>query len=803
MPDTKTYSFQPRFSPPGDMAIGSWAWVDYLFNWGTRMDIPVYPSPARDLYLSELWRQEPVLSGAMAVVTDKMSGADWFIKGGKVNANRYATMLHNADTNGWAQFIALGYQDFLCTNRGTMIELGRKTKTADRGPVLGLQHLDSTRVAYTGNLKTPWVYLPEVDNPVEIKANQVIQIMSMPSGRERQRGSGFCAVERLRDTIGMMTGWLAHDRQMVGDLPPEAALIFEGMTLKQVQESYKSYIMRREAKMKGMGENEAKYPGFWMLGSNDPNNPVNVKTVPLKSTGSYNRTEVYDWWIKLIALELQQSVGQFWLIQHIGVTKAVEGIHYEMEKAKGPGRFARELEWQLNWRVLPANVRFEFDAQDDMQDQMHAEILGKQIDNLTKLAKLVAEDEDFGAAADIKEMAVEWGILPPEVGAETAPTVVGARLKQLAQQDAWIVRRDGSQNKVTPVLTNQVAEKFKEVAQVLEVAFAPFVQHKHRPGGADHDQSRHGRRMNVVQLAPAKEESGMLQKGDTVYRVHASYGNINGAKGYIRRNQEKHAQAGEQLEYFRHDGKYYVGVNVTDPIAPPITPTAPPPKPKPKPPKPSGPPQGDIPESLRINPDKSHWTYNKLTDHGDNPTVQQRAVVETLQELPYDHQRAIKEVGVWNTARLGKEFAGEEYPWYVSSDKYVVGQTHYSQKAIQVAAKTASFSFEGYDDVRDTTAHEAGHILLGGRSQVGRNVGLPQKSIRANQQLGSMYRSKISKGGKYAGTGFIRRYARTDKDEYAACTYSAYVTNNRALKAIDPQGWAIMNEYFDGQEYDS
>lgn len=468
----EVYSVQPRFRPTRNES--SWAWVEGLLNWGLRDDLPPYPTPARDLYLSRCWQIEPVLAGAIVTQTDRIATTEWYLRGGRNLAQKYARIFHQAEGGaGWARLITLLYQDYLTTNRGSMLELGRSDPNENSGPVLGLQHLDACRVMRTGNPEKPWRYLPEWGEGIDLWAENVIQICSQPSGRDHLRGSGLCAVERLRESIGLMVGWLTHDQQMLGNLPPEAIAIFNGLSFDKVQKSYEAYQARRKALLTQGRSTTPVYAGFWMMGSDNPSTPVDVKIVNLRRTDQYDRNLFYEWWIKLIALNLQASVSQFWLIQHPGATKAVEGIQMEMESGKGVGRWAQEFEWQVNWKVLPSGVRFYFDTQDDLQDQSHAEILGRNVNSLVQLASISdAYGEPLQTLDELRALAVEWGILPETAVSENLPTIVGQRLKELGEVTT-VVRCDLSTYELPPVLPSRWRERFLRVAEALEKAYSP------------------------------------------------------------------------------------------------------------------------------------------------------------------------------------------------------------------------------------------------------------------------------------------------------------------------------------------
>ena len=312
---------------------------------------------------------------------------------------------------------------------------------------------------------------------------------------------------------------------------------------------------------------------------------------------------------------------------------------------------------------------------------------------------------------------------------------------------------------------------------------------KHKPGGIDHDQSRHAGARSHAATTPAKEEQGMIYVNGQQYQAIASYGNTQAANKRLKKVRE---ETGLPVERVRHDGKYWIVMAQQGGPMPPE-----PPKPKPKPvPKPTTT-ESDIPEGLRINSGVNHWPEERMLNVGGTG-ARMTHVSDVMGSLPPEHQRVVKEVGVWNVGRLGKEFAGESYP-HSTGGKYVIGQASYTRRDIHVAARQGTL-FE----LSDTVAHEVGHQVLGRRiSQIGRNVGLPKKAKTTRSEMGKIYNSKMSKGGKLAGTGFIRKYARTSKEEYIASTYAGYVVNNKTLSRVDPQGWAAMNKFFDGQEYDT
>lgn len=159
----KIYTVQPRFKV-GDPA-GGWSVVDGIFRMGLGSDgytIPPYGTEVRDLYLSEAWRDEPMTAGAFSTWIEKAQTSEWKITGGRNNVRHYAGVLADADGGrGWTHHQGMVAGDYLWCDKGGFEELGRSSPKATVGRVLGIQHVDSTRLVKTGKLGAYWRYYPE------------------------------------------------------------------------------------------------------------------------------------------------------------------------------------------------------------------------------------------------------------------------------------------------------------------------------------------------------------------------------------------------------------------------------------------------------------------------------------------------------------------------------------------------------------------------------------------------------------------------------------------------------------------
>nr|NIR18148.1 hypothetical protein [Desulfobacterales bacterium] len=385
MPKQKVFSVQPRFKM-GD-PVGGWAWFSSFANWATT-ELPQYGSARRDIYTSCVWQQEPILAGIIGSFADKIAAMPYKVTGPRNLTIRTANTLHNAEKGqGFPYYISMGAIDWLSCDKGFFTEKGRGRPRSIKGPVLGIQQLDATRMVYM----TPedggpnqWVYFPQREDPIFFPEQNILQMIPSPTGRDRYRRNGLCAVSRLHDMAKLMVGYLTYHRERIGDLPPEIIAILNNMDWTKFESAYKRYKTQREQK-----ENHV-WPGVFWLGGSDPANPIDLSLHHMKTLPeSFSMMEWAELWVKTISVNVGQDVGEYWLIQHSGATKAMASIQDVKGKGKGPGRFVHEHELRMN-QVVASVCHFEYDRRDDEQDAARAEILAKNVNTLATLSTIGA-----------------------------------------------------------------------------------------------------------------------------------------------------------------------------------------------------------------------------------------------------------------------------------------------------------------------------------------------------------------------------------------------------------------------------
>jgi hypothetical protein len=347
--------------------------------------IPPYGMPERDVYISDFWRYEPILAGAVYSMSAKMSALSWIVSGPRLRAMKAAQLFARASHMGgqdWGGFLSCTAQDFYTTNNGVFWETARGTVgntgiiNALAGPLADLGHIDSLCCALTGNVDKPMIYnSEELGQQIRFLEGEFIHFASLPSARERHLGIGFCAVDRAYRAAKLLIGLHDYDEEKLSNLPPEGIASVTGLTMNEFMDALQMWRLQREK------DNSLTFPQvLWLIGS-QPNTEVKVSlqgfsTIP----ESFDRDKVMSHYISTLALCFGVDAREFWPISSGSLGTASESeIQHLKAKGKGPGEFISTTERMLNGE-LPIGVDFAFDTQDIEEDQNAATVAKAWVD---------------------------------------------------------------------------------------------------------------------------------------------------------------------------------------------------------------------------------------------------------------------------------------------------------------------------------------------------------------------------------------------------------------------------------------
>lgn len=349
-------------------------------------EAPKYGSSNRDEYLSNFWKTEPMLAGAVYSMSAKMGALSWSLTGVAEDAKKYATMLSQAaysfDGYDWGGFISATAEDFYTLDRGNWWEVARSGNYM-YGPPVALGHIDGLSCWPTGDVKYPVYYQSNVTGQqIKFRPGEYIHFASMPSPREEYYGLGFCAVSRALRAAKLLTGLRDYDEEKLANLPPEGVAAVTGLTMTEFKNAIKLWQSERRK------NNSLTFPQvLWLVGST-PQTKVGLDMIGFSQLPeSFERKDVVTQYINTLALDFGVDVREFWPVTGSSLGTASESeIQHMKAKGKGPGEFISIVERQLN-AEFPETVHFGFDTQDIGEDKIAAEVAKMWIDAYLPLTK--------------------------------------------------------------------------------------------------------------------------------------------------------------------------------------------------------------------------------------------------------------------------------------------------------------------------------------------------------------------------------------------------------------------------------
>ncbi len=371
--------------------------------------IPAWGNQGRGEKLREFARQEPILAGAVATMASKATALDWKIEGGRNRVRRYHDLLGEAeDGQGWSYFLDRLVQDYVTTDLGGVIELGREGKG---GPVSGIYNLDSTACSLTGNAQAPLKYAAKAGSSrtIPLLPGEFARVVDMPANDESKFGLGFCAVSRALKAAKVLMALYQYEEEQLNDLPPQGIAAITGMTAPEVQAAFERYRAARESK------EQLTFKGvLWLSATANALQPIDVKLTPFSTLPAhFDKQQAMTLYVYTLALDFGVDVREFWPASQTGATKAEAEIQHQKAKGKGFGRLLSDVERAVNWEVLPEGLSFAFDQQDSEDDLQRQQVHKEAVELVRRLWEPAMGTTDGIISTDeARRMLVEQGVLP-------------------------------------------------------------------------------------------------------------------------------------------------------------------------------------------------------------------------------------------------------------------------------------------------------------------------------------------------------------------------------------------------------
>lgn len=364
-------SFQRRAAQPTG---GVFRW--WFSHPDDHTGIETWWSPRRDSDLRDFWMLpgNDILQGAISSMVKWGTTLPWLLEGPKRRIPQFQTMLSDSEFGqGWAQLISKTLIDYYTQDKGATWELigaGQPDGPLE-GSVVGIAHLDSQFVQLTGDPIYPILFLnPKDGSAHKIHATRVVRFVDMPSPNELMNGIGFCAVSRVIASSQVLLKLAQFKNEKLSDMPQAGLLLLNNIMPSQ----WDDVTSDHERGRRKLGQEI--WSNIMTLFSIDPAQPATANFVDFASIPEgFDELQSTNIYVNIVALSFGVDPREFWPMTGgaLGTAKESETMA-QKAKGKGKGDVISMLERAVNWFILPENIHFGFDNQDDEEDKLRADI---------------------------------------------------------------------------------------------------------------------------------------------------------------------------------------------------------------------------------------------------------------------------------------------------------------------------------------------------------------------------------------------------------------------------------------------
>lgn len=457
-----------------------------MFNYITSFSKDTHDIPKRGTlkygaWIDSIWKDEPILAGAVYSMEAKMQSLTWKVEGGRFNAKQAAEMLSRArhmTGNGWSGFIASSAIDFYVQDNGVFWDVTRRNNSK-YGKMTDLATIDSRCCMMTGKADVPMYYCSSlVSDEHWYKSWEFIRLVSMPLPAEVELGQGFCAVSRAARAAKLLMMLHDYDAEKISNLPPEGVASVTGLTDREFRHAIRLWMTERKK------NDSLTFPQvLWLIGSN-PNAKVSVDLTAFSSLPeSYDRQTVVSQYVNTLALCFGVDTREFWAISTGALGTASEAeVQHMKARGKGGGEFISLVERHLNYE-FPDDVAFEFDTQDIEEDMVNANVAKTWIDAYLPLVyPKDPSHEQIIDAKTFKRMMADNRILPEwAVGDDRVAIMSGEVHKDVigdVLRFAWIAGKLSEQLLITKSAisfdTVDIVPSVKDALPVVSIEGTPI-----------------------------------------------------------------------------------------------------------------------------------------------------------------------------------------------------------------------------------------------------------------------------------------------------------------------------------------
>jgi len=191
----------------------------------------------------------------------------------------------------------------------------------------------------------------------------------MPSPREDDKGTGFCAVSRILRAAQTLRDIGIFKRQKLAGKRTPGILIVSGIRKKDIEKAI------TEAQEKQYAEGETVYTRPLVVTTMDTSVPVTSQLIELAGLpDGYDEDITLKWYIATVALGFGTDYTEFAPLPGGNLGSATQATEMAARaRGKGPGALLQQFELGINWWVLPDGTEFQFVSTDPIAERERVE----------------------------------------------------------------------------------------------------------------------------------------------------------------------------------------------------------------------------------------------------------------------------------------------------------------------------------------------------------------------------------------------------------------------------------------------
>lgn len=397
-----------------------------VFTWTVGSELttaPAWWSRARDEWLNAFWKRpgNDILAGAISTMVSKVASTGWYVSGPMSLAMAVRNMLANQVQfgAGWMAMIQPWVEAYYGRDFGGLVECHRASPTDYSGPALGFAHLDESKCILAGAPEYPIVY-DDGNNLRPVHRSQMLRIVDMPSGREQDKGIGFCSVGRCIVTAQILMDLAKYKRERLSDLPPAGILFISNLTGTQWNQLARQYDARQR------NEGNTTWRDLMVVCGIDPAYPTTADLFELsKLPEHFNERDAVELAVYTFSIAFRTDAREFWPVSSGPLGTGTETrIQHLKAKGKGVGIVLAAIERALAMpHALPDGITFKFDYRDNEDDMEAATIDHQRLQNIRLMWESSPNrqlpegeiNEGIITTEEARALIQYWDIMPPEI----------------------------------------------------------------------------------------------------------------------------------------------------------------------------------------------------------------------------------------------------------------------------------------------------------------------------------------------------------------------------------------------------